>query len=263
MYFHLQKLARSTTPQWNYLGTEYSPNALFRLDGYASPNWGTDLSGDGYHLTAYGASLSAVPPMYYSMGNGITGFSSYNTSAHIKQSAINPNLIIYGPVTIQAILLVQTLVTIDGNPPANIPVVSFSGDSSGTDGNALYTMNLHLDAGAGVVPSFQWETGSTRVYVSFNQVHVEMGVPFHIAMTRTGTAPNISCSCYINGKLEQTVTTASAAPTIGTSSVLHVGGTEDGTSYKPTNMTISSIKINNTALSSSQILAEYKRIVGA
>jgi hypothetical protein len=231
--------------------TTHAPVGLWQLQ-----NDLLDTSGNNFTLSTELLGVSgkeAYGPMYPNLF-GIASHSSLNWK--IYRNATDSALRLTGDMTIECFLLIHE----DQIFSDNTNIIGH-GDLSGSSSvnNYLYRISL-TSTGAfnkGVTWTQQSGSGVDSTYAP-TDFKITAGNLVHFAATRTSNVIQF----YLNGLPAGAASTALTTPTGGTAGKLHVLSSSSSVSNKPSNATISSLKIIPTALSAAQIKAEYNRTFG-
>jgi hypothetical protein len=227
----------------------------FPLVLYQFANNGSDSSGNGNDLTAVDSSQ-----VYGLLGEGsstIKGLYFSSAAGTITQrSTRTPALDINGDITIAFMMRMNSA-------PTHTGVIL---DYSDTARNSVSTQTLYalLITSAGRL-RFQWEYGGTNTNFNDFTEPLRAGEIVHVVVTRSGTAPNIVLSMYLDGILVSTISGISNPPN-GSSFAQHLSLGEfygdSSTSFNLQNVMLSSVAIYNSALNAGQALALAQRCVG-
>ncbi len=254
----------------NYLSTDYSPIGLWTLN-----NTLNDSSGNGYNLSVLGA-VSGDPAAYANMGRGIIGWntaigaSNYVDEQHEALIGINePSLRLTSNMTLQCIMLVAGPPSEAQNSGYGDPADIISCDGYVTTGdnyNVLYSLGLiraYTYESNLYSPCIYYEhesTGSVKEQLTFQNLTYPINKPFHIAMVRDG----LTVTAYVNGASQTLpIVNLPYAGTVPAQRFLISGSnTSVFTTATSHGCFVSSVKLNDSALSKSQILNEYKKIFG-
>lgn len=234
------------------LDTTYNPVALWNFDGNLN-----DEGSAGETLTvARGSTTYATGHAHATKG---FLFRDANTGIDGTTDPAPASLRITGDLTAQVVMRWAEF----GIGAFGSELVSCKGDTLSEAENLLYSIDLQDIAGV-MSPQFQWEhgAGSTRVTVSAPSTYTLTPHRwYHIVCRRTDAGSGNSFGeLFVNGKLLASATHPNA--TGGTLSLIQIGKDQQ-LNVDLKKSTISSIKINDTALTDAQLAAEFERIAEA
>lgn len=221
-----------------YHDLTHSPVGLWQFNGDM-----VDVSGNSLGLT-----VSTGAERYSELGSsGLKGFF-FNGATGLKRATHDASLTVYGALT------VEMIVSFSSAAAACCVAFGYTGETEAT--NTLYSLQQTVLG----EPYYLSEnsTGTDSGY-TFSTVGLPVGVPTHLAITRSSNGTVIKC--YVNGKLYGT-STALTIPTGGSSSLLYVGVDVDGGTFLPKGSVLSSLKVIASTLTDAQVLAEYQRTLG-
>ncbi len=176
------------------------------------------------------------------IGNGLIG-AQENTTTGYTSTTGHSQLQISGNLTIQAIVYIRVFPSANGTSIAGF----------GIDGGGAETQNwqylwrlradgqLHYRYETGAGDQFDFESGSD------NQLEVDQR--YHIALVRTDN----NVQFYVDGRKFGPAQTGANAPTGGSIAILYIH------SFAAADIVLSSVKIIDSALTSTQVYAEYAR----
>jgi len=219
-----------------YHDTTYSPVGLWNFNGTLN-----DSSGNGFTLTVNSGVTS-----YTYLAGGLQGMSF--GSLILKYATTGTALQIAGDMTIEMLVSLNAY-------SSSKNILAYGAASSLETGNEQYQLGFTSD-GYG----FIWvqEFGAANFsFVTLSGVTLPLNQLCHFAVTRTSNV----IQYYLNGQPLGAASTALTTPTGGSISTLKVGGSEDGASFGPP-MMMASLKIIASALTSAQILGEYRLTLG-
>jgi hypothetical protein len=223
--------------------TTHSPIGLWQLQGDL-----TDSSGNGYTL-----SLAAGTEQYVPISDTVQGHL-FNGATYLRYNTAEAALQLTGDMTIE--LLVEWLVDRPGigvNTGAIGPaLVCHGGNGETLATNNLYTLGPR--PGGGLRWLSESGSGSNAIYDLTGTMPAH--VLHHLAAVRSSNVVTF----YWNGAPIGTSGTLTT-PAGGTSGRLCLGNIFDGATEEPT-CTMASVKIIGSALTASQVQAEYERTLG-
>jgi len=207
--------------------TTHSPVALYNFEGNLN-----DSSGNGLTLTTGGTVV------YRKIWPGLLAMVS-GTPTRVANDAL---LTILGDVTVEAICAMSSTTL-------SVALVAMQGAGELEVNNSLYqliisdqnTLQSFTEHGAGTDDVFN-STGA-------NQGLPQLNIPFHLAIVRASNVIRF----YLNGELFGSASSTLTAPTGGSSANLRINAT---------NVPLASVKIIASALTATQIRAEYNRTMG-
>jgi hypothetical protein len=214
-----------------YLGTDYSPVALYKLDESLS-----DSSASGL------PDLTVTGNEYYAdAGLGLKGFY-FDSTTSLALSSAESALQITGNVTLQCITSMPFL-EFDQN------ILRCIGPGSNEADNVAY--QVFLKANTNLISYFaEYGTKQAISYTSTGGF-----LPNETAIIGLVRSSN-EVTFYVNGRQIGNTSSGLSSPTGATASKLQIGGTLlDGA-------VICSVKIINSALSAAQMKAEYNLSLG-
>ncbi|MGB5215604.1 MAG: hypothetical protein WBN88_18415 [Anderseniella sp.] len=229
------------------LDTAYDPVGLWNFDG----DPGTDEGAAGEDLvvargTAYYA--TGISPgtkgLFFTDALGLQGTSSPAPAA----------LRIIGDVTFQCVMRFAEF----GIGTFGSEMISCKGTTASEIENICYAMNMENDANR-MSPQFQWEygAGSTRVSIASTDFTFTTHRWYHIVMRRTDVGGGNSLGeIIVNNRLVASATDVSASG--GGNAIMQSARNSSGYVALP-KCVISSIKINDRALTDAELGAEFTR----
>lgn len=218
-----------------YHDTTFSPVGLWQLNGDL-----TDSSGNGYDLT-----MASGNAHYGDIAPGVKGFL-HDGASRIYRSSFTSALAIVGDMT------AEMLIVYNGVPfPSNLVILSHDANGESSDTNYLY--QIAFTDNPIVLRYFAEFSTGTNVLYTINEVIPQ--TICHLAMTR---ASNV-IQFYLNGNALGAASTTLTAPSDGSNGRFSIGG--DSGSLAPV-MSVASVKLIASALTASQVKAEYTRTLG-
>jgi hypothetical protein len=228
------------------LDTTYNPVGLYNFDGVLTDEGtaGEDLvvaRGSAYYATGI---ETGTKGLFFTDALGLDGTSNPAPAA----------LRILGDVTIQCVMRFAEF----GIGSFGSEMISCKGDTASEIENICWAMNLENDANR-MSPHFQWEygAGSTRVSIASTDFTLTTHRWYHIVMRRTDVdGTNSLGEVIVNNRLIASATDVSASG--GGNATVQLARSGSGFVALP-KCTISSIKINNRALTDAELAAEFTR----
>lgn len=217
------------------LDTTHSPLGLWHFNGDLA-----DSSGNSRTLT-----VDTGAAVYAELWPGFKGID-LNGTCRLTNSHASFQLT--GNCTIEMVCVLN-------GTPNSIAFVAqnVAGETSAT--NTLFRLGVTTAARL-----LQWLTehgaGVDDAYTLSTAALPPLGVPFHLAVTRTSNVVQF----YVNGVAHGPASSALTAPDGGGSTVLNVGGDASNLCGP---MMLAELKIIGSALSAPQVLAEAERTIGA
>lgn len=221
-------------PLTQYHSTLHSPAGLWQFNGDL-----TDVSGNGYNLT-----VSSGTARYTEILPGLKGLQAltplfiYNTTGTALQ--------ITGDMTIEALIQLNEYTT-----------APFFGFGSGVGGGFASNNTLYQVSSASTSGGLTWScmTGSNApVSYTVADRSIPLQGPCHFAATRTSNVIQF----YLNGLAFGAASTTLTAPTGGGAAIMSIGSA----GVQGPNMWLASLKVIPSALTSTQVLNEYRRTLG-
>lgn len=232
-----------SSPKVRLHDTTHSPVGLWQLQGDL-----TDSSGNGYTL-----SVGAGTEQYVPISETVQGHL-FNGSTYLRRATAEAALRLTGDMTIE--LLVMWLIDPPGvgvNTSASGPALVSHGDNGETPAtNNLYTLGPR--PGGGLRWLSESGSGTNAIY------DLTGSMPAHVLHHLAAVRDSNVVTFYWNGSPIGT-SGSLTAPTSGTDGRFCLGNIFNGGSEEPTCI-MSSVKVIGSALTASQVQAEFERTLG-
>lgn len=224
--------------------TTHTPVGLWQLNGDL-----TDSSGNGYTLT-----VGSGTEQYAPLSSTLSGFH-FDGSTYLVHNVEVSGLRLTSDMTIEC--LAKWLVDPPGygvNRTTTSPALVAHGTGGETEAtNTVYAFGPHASTGG-----LKWvsESGGGTNAVYDLDAEIPAGVWHHIAAVRDSNVVSV----YLDGALLGS-SSSLTTPTGGASGRLVLGALANGSSENPT-CVMASVKLIGSALTASQVKAEYQRTLG-
>lgn len=230
------------------LDTTYNPVQLYNFDG----NAGLDEGSLGEDIGV------ARGNAYYSIGHEHGTKGLYFTTALGLEGVTQPAPAaarIIGDLTVQSVIRFTNF----GIGSFGSEIISCKGTTASEPENICYSFNLENDANR-MAPQFQWEygAGSTRVSIVSTDFTFTTNRWYHVVLRRSDAGSGNSLGeIFVNGALVASATDVSASG--GTNAFMKAGLDAGGFVALPGTV-VSSIKINDRALTDAELALEFERV---